>query len=47
MFEELLPAEVFSSDDVLAAGGGDEDAAAVDGVLDRGHFVAFHGGLFN
>ena len=29
--------EVFASEDVLAAGGGDEDVATVDAVLHRGH----------
>ena len=37
--------EVLAGQDVLAAGGGDEDVTPGDGVLDGGDLVAFHGGL--
>jgi hypothetical protein len=42
---KLILLEVIAPDDVLAAGGGDEDAASLDGVLDGGDLVALHGGL--
>ena len=41
----VLPAEVFSADDVLAAGCGDEDAALVDDIFNGRHFVTFHRSL--
>jgi hypothetical protein len=37
--------EVTRGDDVLAAGGGDKDAALSGGLLHRGNLEALHGGL--
>ena len=36
---------MLAAEDVLAAGGGDENAAALDGVFDGRHFVSLHRGL--
>ena len=37
--------EVFSCEDVLTAGGGDEDVAPVDCVVNGGDLISFHAGL--
>merc|ERR1711872_41931 len=37
--------EVFASEDVLAAGGGDEDVASGDSIINGGDLVALAGGL--
>ena len=36
---------MLAADDVLATGGGDEDAATLDGVFDGRHLVALHRSL--
>ena len=41
----LHPRHVLGRDDVLVAGGGDEDVGGLDDVLERGDLVALHRGL--
>src|SRR3954462_15552635 len=41
----LHACNVGGRDDVLVAGGGDEDVGGLDDVLERGHLVALHRGL--
>ena len=38
----LHPRHVIGGDDVLVAGGGDEDVGALDDRLQRPHFESFH-----
>lgn len=41
----LHGSKVLATDDVTAAGGGDEDVALLDSILHGGDFITLHGGL--